>query len=59
MSEDPDDYYEEYNEWLMDRARDLYICNGDDLIRHFEAGTQFEEFLEERKNGIRATRHER
>lgn len=41
----PDDFYEKYSEWLMARARDLYICNGDDLIHHFEAGTRFDEFL--------------
>ena len=44
---DPMDYYEEYSEWLMqkDRAADLMICNGHDLVRHLEAGTGFDEFL--------------
>lgn len=44
MIEDPMDYYDEYMEWLMANA-ETGICNGDDLIRHFEAGTGFEEFL--------------
>jgi hypothetical protein len=44
---EPDDYYEQYNEWLM-RQADLHICNGDDLIRHFEAATRFDEFLAQR-----------
>lgn len=41
---EPDDYYEQYSEWLCAQA-DLHICNGDDLIRHFEAATRFDEFL--------------
>lgn len=44
----PDDFYDEYNEYLLSYRADLHICNGDDLIRHFEAGTRFEEFLKER-----------
>ena len=44
---DPMDHYEEYSEWLMQNVE--LICNGDDLVRHFEAGTRFEEFLKEKK----------
>ena len=43
---DPFDHYEEYSDWLMKRYP---ICNGDDLVLHFEAATGFDEFLEERK----------
>ena len=44
---DPMDYYEEYSEWLL--ANVPYICNGDDLVRHLESATRFDEFLEGRK----------
>lgn len=44
---DPMDYYDEYSEWLMNNV--YPICNGDDLVRHFEASTRFDEFLEQRK----------
>lgn len=44
MENDPVDQYEEYSEWLCGQSH-LMICNGDDLIRHFEAGTGFDEFM--------------
>ncbi len=44
---DPMDYYDEFNEWLMQNMP--YICNGDDLLRHFEDGDKFEQFLRARK----------
>ena len=46
---DPMDYYDEYSDWLLARAADLCICNGDDLVRHLESATRFDEFLEGRK----------
>lgn len=46
---DPMDFYEEYSEWLMGRSAELCICNGDDLVRHIESATYFDEFLEQRK----------
>jgi len=42
---DPDDHYEEYCEWLM-AQNDLHICNGDSLVRHLDAATRFDEFLQ-------------
>ena len=45
---EPMEYYEEYCDYLMGQT-DLLICNGDDLVRHFESSTYFEEFLEWRK----------
>ena len=44
---DPMDYYDEFNEWIM---KNCYpIANGDDLLRNFEDGNKFEEFLRSRK----------
>jgi hypothetical protein len=43
---DPMDYYDEFNEWLMKNV--FPICNGDDLVRAFEDGDKFEEFLRSR-----------
>ena len=43
---DPFDNYEEYSEWLMANVEN--ICSGDDLVRHLEAATRFEEFMEGR-----------
>jgi hypothetical protein len=34
----------EYAEFLMAQP-ELMICNGDDLIRHLELGTYFENFM--------------
>ena len=45
--DEPLDHYDEYMDWLM--ANVEMICNGDDLVRHFEAATRFDEFLSERK----------
>lgn len=42
---EPDDFYEQYSEWLCQQA-DLHICNGHDLVRHYESATRFDEFLE-------------
>ena len=42
---DPFDHYEEYSEWLM---KNEMICNGDDLVRHLESATRFDEFLRNR-----------
>jgi len=47
---DPMDYYEEYSDWLMKNISP--ICNGDDLVRHLEAGTGFEDFLKEKELGL-------
>ena len=41
------DHYEEYSEWLMKNVHP--ICNGDDLVRHLEAGTGFDEFMRDKK----------
>ena len=41
---DPSDHYDEYMDWLMENVE--LICNGDDLVRHFESATRFDEFLE-------------
>lgn len=43
---DPFDHYEEYSEWLM---KNVYpIANGDDLVRHLESATGFDDFLREK-----------
>lgn len=41
---EPFDYYDDYSEWLM---KNYLIANGDDLVRHLEAGTEFDDFLRE------------
>lgn len=40
---------EDYMEWLQSQP-DLMICNGDDLIRHFEKQTKYQQFLREYKH---------
>jgi hypothetical protein len=52
MSDDPMDYYDEYMAYLMNECPEL-IHNGDDLVKHFEAGTRFDEFLEWRQYGTK------
>jgi hypothetical protein len=49
MSDDPMDHYEIYSEWLMREFPERYP-NGDALIRDFEAGYEFERFINEREN---------
>jgi len=48
---DPLDYYEEYSEWLIRR---FDCCNGKQMLEYFEDATDFEIFLTERSDGIRA-----
>lgn len=45
---EPMDDYEAYSAWLQSQP-DLMICNGDDLIRHLENATRYDEFLHERQ----------
>ena len=48
---EPMNFYNEYSEWLVNKPGEL-ICNGDDLIRHFERNENaFERFLDE-KEGV-------
>ena len=45
-NEDVMDYYDEFSEWLM---HNFPIHNSDDLVRYFEDGDKFEQFLRDRK----------
>ena len=45
---DPMDYYDDFNDWLMKNYAEM-IFNSDSLVRLFEDGDKFEEFLRDRK----------